>query len=93
MVVVNRASKRVDNQSAYQVFANVMTNPLPCVALPLREGNPEIPVDLQQIFVNVYADGPYTQGAIDYTKSPSPPLTPELEKWAAGCLRKAAFLA
>jgi hypothetical protein len=90
--LVNRASKRADNQSAYQVFAIVMPQPLPCIALPLRAGDPEIPVDLQQIFANVYDDGPYAQGAVDYSRPPSPPLTSELAKWATVCLRTAGVI-
>lgn len=93
VVLVNRASKRAGNQSAYQVFPNVLTHRLPCIPLPLRAGRPEIPVDLQQIFLNVYDDGPYAQGAIDYTMPPRPPLAPELAKWAEECVRNAGVIA
>lgn len=90
VILVNRAARRVANQSAYQVFANMMTEPLPCISLPLREGKPEIPVDLQQIFANVYEDGPYAQGAIDYAKPPNPELPPGLVAWAQERLRNNA---
>jgi hypothetical protein len=89
VILLNRASKRAANHAAYQVFASVMTDPLPCIPLPLRDGKPEIAVDLQHIFQNVYDDGPYAQGAINYAKPPVPALPSGLTNWAQDCLRKA----
>jgi hypothetical protein len=91
VVLVNRAWRRVDATSAYQVFPVPLTEPLPCIPVPLREGQDEVPLDLQFVFQRAYDSGPYRRGAVDYTCPPEPPLPDELATWADECLQAAGY--
>jgi hypothetical protein len=93
VVLVNRAWKRDAGRMAYQLFPILVTQPLPAIPLPLRQGQQEILLNLQDLFQVVYSRGPYARGAVDYTKPPHPPLPPELASWAEECLRKAGVIA
>lgn len=88
VATVNRAWKR----DAYELFPMSVTEPLSVVPLPLRQGQPEIRLNLQEFFGRAYAGGPYARGAVDYGKPPHPPLPPELVSWAEECLRKAGLM-
>jgi hypothetical protein len=70
----------------YELFAIQLQDPLPCIPVPLRQGDSEIPLDLQYTFEQIYADGPYARGAIDYQVPPDPPVPPHLESWLGKCL-------
>lgn len=74
-----------------QVFPAFLRETLPVIAVPLREGDPEVPLDLQHCFTELYDAGPYRRGAVDYTRPPVPPLPEEHRTWAAE--RTAAWLA
>ena len=67
-----------------QLFAWTIREPLPCIPVPLKEGAPEPPLDLQHVFQMAWDDGPYGRGAIDYEQPPAPPLSPEDAAWAMG---------
>jgi hypothetical protein len=82
LVLVNRAWLRVGDALAYQVFAVPVTEPLPCIPVPLRQGQEEVPLDLQFIFNHVYDGGPYWRGAVDYEEPPQPPLADDQAAWA-----------
>jgi hypothetical protein len=56
--------------------------------VPLRQGEPEVPLDLQYVFNRVYARGLYARGAVDYTVPPDAPVRPEIADWLAGCLER-----
>jgi hypothetical protein len=60
---------------------------LPCIGVPLDEDDPAAPLDLQFVFRRIYDAGPYRRGAIDYSRPPRPPLSPEDAAWAEGLLR------
>lgn len=62
---------------------------LPCIGVPLSDGDPNVPLDLQYVFQNTYDAGPYPRGAVDYTKPPRPPLSGEDADWAWGLVRVA----
>jgi hypothetical protein len=89
VALVNRAWKR----DRYQVFPMSVTESLAVAPLPLRKGQPEMLLNLQEFFQLAYAGGPYARGAVDYSKPPHPPLPPELTSWAEECLRKAKVIA
>ena len=82
LVVVNRAWQRVGAATSYQVFALSVTGPLPCIPVPLREGQDEVPLDLQFLFNRAYDGGPYRRGAVDYGQAPEPALPEEQATWA-----------
>jgi hypothetical protein len=88
LVVVNRAWRRNGVATAYQqVFPVLVTGPLPCISVPLREGLDEPRLDLQFVFNRAYDRGPYQRGAVDYRCPPEPPLPQELAAWTEGRVR------
>ncbi len=60
---------------------------LPTIAVPLRAGDADAPLDLQAVFDRVYDDGPFADDA-DYTRPPDPPLSDADAAWAAELLRQ-----
>lgn len=88
VIAINRAWKR----DVFQVFPIVVTERLPTIPLPLRKAQPELLMNLQELFAQTYDDGPYRRGAVAYEKPPNPLLPPELTAWAEECLRKAGLL-
>jgi hypothetical protein len=54
---------------------------LPIIGIPLRGGDADVALDLQEIVAAVIERGSYDLDA-DYAVSPVPPLTPELWAWA-----------
>jgi Protein of unknown function (DUF4058) len=59
---------------------------LPCIAIPLREGEDEVKLDLQWIFNQAY--DPYRRGAVDYEGDPESPLDPDDRQWVYQQLRE-----
>ncbi len=70
----------------YQFYAIPLRSPLPRVRIPLREGDEDAVLDLQDVFQQACGYGPYPE-RIDYTSPPSPPLSPEDDAWADQILR------
>ena len=81
LVLVNRAWRRAGGL-AYQVFPCVLREWLPCIPVPLKQDEPEVPLDLQFVFNRAYDGGPYRRGAVDYAKPPEPPLSGDDAGWA-----------
>jgi len=79
LVTVNRAWNRLN----FQLFPITLRECLPCISVPLKEGEPEVLLDLQYVFTRVYDTGPYLRGAVDYSTTPRPPLTGDAAAWAA----------
>jgi Protein of unknown function (DUF4058) len=88
LVLVNRAWRRLGVEMAYQLFAVRVRDVLPCIAVPLREGEDEVMLDLQWIFNQAYDRGPYRRGAVDYEGDPEPPLAPDDMQWVYQRLRE-----
>ncbi len=80
LVGVSRAWERGGNLE-YELFPIGLEEPLPCIGVPLREGEPDVPLDLQYVFNLAYDGGPYARGAVDYGSPPDPPLGPDLAGW------------
>jgi hypothetical protein len=87
VVLVNRAERRVDGNTGYQVFPCRLRAWLPCIPVPLRPGEPDVPLDLQFVVNAAYDRGPYTRGAVDYSRPPEPPLLGDDAIWATALLR------
>ena len=84
LVLVNRSWQRRRRRVAYQVFPISLRACLPCIPVPLKPDEDEVPLDLQYVFTRVYDTGPYRRGAVDYSKAPSAPrLGAEDASWAA----------
>lgn len=86
VVTVQRAWKR-RLANHYQLFPIRLTDCLPVIAIPLREGDVEVTLDLQYAFQETYNRGPYARGAVDYGRPAEPPLREDLGVWAAERLR------
>jgi hypothetical protein len=87
LVAVNRAWQRGPDLE-YELFPIRLEDPLPCIPVPLRKGEPEVPLDLQYAFLQSYDRGPYARGAVDYGLPPDPPVGPERAEWMTGCLER-----
>jgi len=88
LVLINRAWQRAGVDKAYQIFPILLIEPLPCIPVPLREGQDETPLDLQYVFQRAYDGGPYRRGGVDYDAPPQPPLPGDLAAWAQERIRK-----
>ena len=53
---------------------------LPTISIPHKPGEPEVPLDLQQVFTTVYDRARY-QLSLNYTAKPSLPLNESDAKW------------
>ena len=87
LVVVSRAWQR-GARLGHQLFPFTLRDSLPCITIPLREAEVEVPLDLQYVFHLSYSGGPYRRGAVDYTTPPDPPLVSEHVAWAEAILRE-----
>jgi len=85
VVVVDRAWRR-EPQYCLKVIPASLKRPLPVIAVPLREGEPECTLDLQYAFQQTYDRGPYRRGAVDYSQPPTIPLDDALQGWATEVL-------
>jgi hypothetical protein len=87
VVAISRAWDR-GAELDYEMFPVGLEDGLPCIPVPLRQSQPETPLDLQFAFEAAYENGPYARGAVDYTAAPDPPARPEQADWLADCLRR-----
>jgi hypothetical protein len=88
LVLVNRAWQRVGDAVGYQIFPIPLAEPLPCISVPLRQDQDEVPLDLQYVFNGAYDRGPYRRGAIDYGQPPQASLPGEAATWVEQQLRQ-----
>lgn len=93
LVLVNRAWPRLGTLTDYELYLIPIMESLPCISVPLRQGQDEIPLDLQYVFNRTYESGPYRRGAVDYEQPPHPPLEGETAAWAEQRLREAGLRA
>jgi hypothetical protein len=92
LVVLSRSWQRFEDQRRCFARPWSVREMLPCIPIPLREGETEVPLDLQYVFNRAYDGGPYRRGAVDYSRPPRPPLTDEDAAWAEDLLRAAKFV-
>jgi hypothetical protein len=88
LVLVNRAWQRAGGIRAVQIFPILLAEALPVIPAPLRQGQEELPLDLQFLFSRAYDSGPYRRGAVDYDRPPEPPLVGDQAAWADQRLRE-----
>ncbi|MGC8643364.1 MAG: DUF4058 family protein [Isosphaeraceae bacterium] len=60
---------------------------LPAIAIPLRQTDTDVALDLQPLIDQAYEDGRYGDD-IDYREDPDPPLAPDDARWADALLRE-----
>lgn len=70
-----------------EVYAAPLRQRLPVIWVPLRETDPDVPLDLQALLDRCYDNGGYAND-IDYEAEPDPPLPPADADWADALLRE-----
>ena len=83
-VCVWRAA-RPDTIAVYRV---PLRERLPVISIPLRPADREVPLALQAVVDQCYANGGYDD--IDYRGEPDPTLSPDDASWADALLRELA---
>jgi hypothetical protein len=73
---------RAEERPFTEVWPVALAQALPTVPVPLLAGDPDIPLDLQDAFAQVY-DIVHYDRAIDYGKPPEVPLAGPEARWAA----------
>ena len=71
----------------YEVYRAPLDGPLPTIAVPLRETDADVALDLQALVDLCYKNGRY--GDIDYAADPVPPLEAPDVTWANDLLQSA----
>lgn len=72
---------------SFEIYRVPMREPLPAIRVPLRQSDPDVPLDLQTLLTQAYHDSRYDD--IDYTIPPVPPLDADDAAWADELLRAA----
>ena len=62
------------------------------IAIPLLEGDPDVPLDLQAAFDRAYDFGPYFKEVAYGEDAVIPPLTADQAAWAAALLGQAGYV-
>lgn len=88
LVTVSPAWLRAGEGLGYHLYPVGLRDPLPCLPVPLREGDAEVLLDLQYAFNQAYDGGPYRRGAVDYAEPAEPPLSDKDTTWARRLLRQ-----
>jgi hypothetical protein len=78
--VVSRRQQR----PAGKIYHWAVRDRLPTIALSLKVGDPDVPLDLQAAFTTVFGRARYGL-SLNYDIDPEPPLGEEDAKWARGC--------
>jgi hypothetical protein len=81
-ILVSRSPQRPQAQ----LYGFSLRQPIPVFLLPLKPAEPEIPVDLQALLIQVYNQARYDL-AIDYQQEPVPPLKERDRGWAEAVLQ------
>jgi hypothetical protein len=76
---------RADCRPRAEVWPVGIRHRLPEIPIPLREGDADVPLDLQTVFEAVYDRAGYDY-SIDHSRPLDPPLRPGDEEWLAGLL-------
>jgi hypothetical protein len=70
---------------AFEVYRAPLRERLPAIKVPLREKDADVPLDLQALIDQCYANGRYDD--LDHKVDPDPPLDREDAAWADELLR------
>jgi len=90
LILVNRAAGRRRMATDYELYPVKLKEVLPCIPVPLRPTEREVPLDLQVMVNRAYDSGPYRR-MVDYSRPPVPPLSDEDAAWAEALLRQAGL--
>ncbi len=87
-IVVSRHTDRLADPAQANVWPLRLHDPLPVVPIPLRDGDSEPTLDLQDVLQSVYDSAGYQ--FFIYKGEPEPRLRPEDEGWAKEFLTRSA---
>lgn len=76
---------RWPRRTRFEVYPRQLREPLPRVAIPLDEPDPDVALDVQAVLNMVYIEGRYAR-RLRYDEPCQPPLDDELQQWADTCL-------
>jgi len=78
--------RRAVRRQTIETYPISLRGPLPTIRIPLRETDADVPLNLQSIIEQCYANAGYDD--IDYTAPPLPPLEGDDARWADELLRE-----
>ncbi|MBI5652141.1 MAG: DUF4058 family protein [Chloroflexi bacterium] len=84
LISVHRATHRY----RFELYPIALPQTLPQVRVPLRDPDPDVVFDLQEIFAQCYANGGYAN-LIDYRRPPRAPLSAKEAAWVKRLLKSA----
>ena len=79
---------RAEQRPYCQVYPWHVRQPLPPISIPLRPGDPDVPLDLATVFEEAYERGGYDND-LDYAAPPLAPLDQADAQWATELARSA----
>jgi hypothetical protein len=85
LVCVNRAQGL---REEFELYPRGLCERLPRVGIPLAEGDPDVPLDVQAVLEQAYEAGAY-RDRLPYDKPCQPPLPPDEQTWAEQRVREA----
>jgi hypothetical protein len=71
----------------HEVYKIMLRDRLPCIGVPLKAGDEDVPLDLQAVLDRAYDVGPY-RVKLDYARPPLVSLNEDDAAWADQLLRK-----
>ena len=77
---------RASGENGFEIYRCCVQEPLPAVAIPLRQEDQDVPLALQEVVARTYDAGAYDL-VLDYTEEPDPPLSRSESLWADQLLR------
>ena len=84
--------RRAPDRYRFEVYPLPLQQRLPRLRIPLREPDPDVGLDVQQVFTQCYDNGGYAD-LIDYRRPQSAALSPEEAAWLDGLLKGKALRA
>lgn len=78
--------RRLPRRPQPEVYPCRIRERLPRVGIPLANGDPDVPLDLQAALEQTYDSGDYRY-RINYSRPCEPPLAPEDQEWANDLIR------
>jgi len=72
------------------VWPILLPQRLPVIGIPLKEGDGDVELDLQNVLISAYERAAYDL-QIDYRSEPTPPLTEEASRWINSLLAAAGL--
>jgi hypothetical protein len=85
LVCVNRA---VGLRDEYELYKRRVRERLPVIQIPLANGDPDVPLDLQAVLAHTFEAGSY-RDRLPYDRECLPPLDAEDQQWANEVIRQA----